>query len=1171
MNALIQPFMELSEFTKIKKAILEDKTPILANGIVDSQKCHLIFGILTNLKKNAVVITSNELKSKELYEDLNFFFKESLMLYPSKDLIFYSSDVHSMDIVEKRIEVLKALNDNQPKVVILSVEALLDRLVEKKQFNKFVTKIKVGSNFVINDMANKFTRMGYVRKDLVEAKGQFSIRGGIIDIFPIVDEQAYRIELWDDEVDSIRIMDVKSQRSVDKIDEIEIYPAVELVLEKEQVINGVKNIKDEAEELIKKFEIKGLSEEKERLEAVIDKITTQICEKEELKGLESYITYFNKETCSLLEYFDKDTILFMDEPVRIAEKYKNVYFEFEESIKTRLEKGYLLKNQANMIFDYGQLLYKIDKYDTVLLNTLSTNIKDFTPRESVNFNVRSLNPYHQQMELMEKDIKKYLSSDYKILLLAGSRNRAEILVEQFRENNIHAVYSDKLVNPLSSGEIVISKGSIHKGFEYVDLKYIVISESEVYGNKPKKKVKRKRFKGNKINNFSELNVGEYVVHENHGVGIYRGIEQVEINGISKDYLKITYKDGGNLYIPTNQLDMVQKYIGSEGKKPKVHKLGGTEWIKAKQRVKKAVVDLAEELVKLYASREAKVGYQFSEDTVWQNEFEEMFPYDETEDQLTSIEETKKDMESSKIMDRLICGDVGYGKTEVAIRAAFKAVQDGKQVAYLVPTTILAQQHYNNFAERMKEFPVNVGLLSRFKTKKQQSQTLEEARKGLVDIVIGTHRLLSKDVKFKDLGLLIIDEEQRFGVTHKEKIKQLKQNIDVLMLTATPIPRTLHMSLIGIREMSVLQEPPHERQPIQTYVLEYNSELIKDAIYRELNRGGQVYYVYNRVGNIDLVTQQLKQIVPEATVCYAHGQMSERQLEEIMIEFINGEIDVLVCTTIIETGLDIANANTMIIQDADYMGLSQLYQLRGRVGRSNKIAYAYLMYKKDKVLQQTAEKRLQAIREFTEFGSGFKIAMRDLEIRGAGNILGSQQHGHMDAVGYELYCKMLEEAVEKVQDQGTQEKFETTVKFDVDAYIPSSYISSEVQKLEVYKKIASIENEQDYYDMQEELEDRYGDLPNIVNNLLEISLIKAMAHDGEFTNVEQKGDKVVLEYRKDAKIDGSKIPNMMKKYMNELFFVYSGTPKFNIKTNKKSKEEVIYFIKNILHDLNELKL
>ena len=734
--------------------------------------------------------------------------------------------------------------------------------------------------------------------------------------------------------------------------------------------------------------------------------------------------------------------------------------------------------------------------------------------------------------------------------------------EDLREYDLNAFYSDNMERVVQSGEIMITYGSLHRGFEYPQIKLVIISDSDIFGAEKKKKRKKKEYEGTKINSFTDLNIGDYVVHENHGIGKYLGIEKIVVDKVTKDYMKIQYADGGILYILATGLDVIQKHSGGDAKKPKLNKLNSPEWKHTKQRVRSAVRDVAKDLIELYAKRQEKQGYQFQPDTVWQQEFEEMFPYEETDDQLSAIEATKKDMESTKIMDRLICGDVGYGKTEIAIRAAFKAVADGKQVVLLVPTTILAQQHYNTFLQRMMDFPISIDMMSRFRTAAETKKIKERLKAGTLDIVIGTHKVLGKDIVYKNLGLLIVDEEQRFGVTHKEKIKTLKENIDVLTLTATPIPRTLHMSLIGIRDMSVLEEPPVDRHPIQTYVLEHNEEIIREAIHRELARGGQVYYVYNRVNGIDEVANMVAKLVPEANVAFAHGQMKERELENIMFDFINGEIDVLVSTTIIETGLDISNANTMIIDDADRLGLSQLYQLRGRVGRSNRTSYAFLMYKRDKMLKEVAEKRLQAIKEFTELGSGFKIAMKDLEIRGAGNLLGAEQSGHMESVGYDLYCKMLNEAVKSMKGEvAEEENFETSIDMDIDAYIPSTYITNEYQKLDMYKRIAQIRTEEEFLDLQEELMDRFGELPSSVNNLLNIALIKARCHAVYITSYVQKGSNIKMVLYQKAKINADGIPALLEKYKPNLKLTMEANPYFTytLQPPKKGAKLDVYTI------------
>ena len=767
-------------------------------------------------------------------------------------------------------------------------------------------------------------------------------------------------------------------------------------------------------------------------------------------------------------------------------------------------------------------------------------------KESLHLQCQTIASYNKHFELLVEDMKRWREQGYRILMLCASRTRAKRLAGDFEQYDVPAFYRETLDRELQPGELMVSYGRLSKGFSYTQLRFVVVTESDIFGARTRTGRKRqKQHNGQVIQSFNELNVGDFVIHENHGLGIYRGIEKIKVDNVAKDFIKIEYGDGGNLYVPASALDVLQKYASQDAaKKPKLNKLNTMEWKKTKTRVRGAVKEIARELVELYAKRQEQPGYRFSPDTVWQTEFEEMFPYEETADQLEAIAATKRDMESSRVMDRLICGDVGYGKTEVAIRAAFKAVNDNKQVAFLVPTTILAQQHYNTIRERLGDYPINVEMMSRFRTAAQQKKTIEKLKRGEVDIVIGTHRLLSKDVSFKDLGLLIVDEEQRFGVTHKEKIKQMKGDVDVLTLSATPIPRTLHMSLVGIRDMSVLEEPPVDRLPIQTFVMEHSGEIIREAINRELVRGGQVYYVYNRVRNIDEVAMEIARLVPDANVAFAHGQMSERELERIMMSFIQGEIDVLIATTIIETGLDISNVNTIIIDNADQMGLSQLYQLRGRVGRSNRTAYAFLMYKKDKILREVAEKRLAAIREYTDLGSGIKVAMRDLEIRGAGNLLGAAQSGHMEAVGYELYCKMLSEAVRTMKgERPEREEMETNIDLQVDAFIPASYIKSEYQKLDMYKRIAALENEGERSDMEDELVDRFGDIPHAAQNLLRIAVLKADAHRSGILQVTQKPDGIRFYMQPELSLDVTGIPDMIQAFDGDLRYISKGEAHF----------------------------
>ena len=956
--------------------------------------------------------------------------------------------------------------------------------------------------------------LGYERESQIEGPGQFAVRGGILDVYPLTEEIPVRIELWGDEIDSIRSFDVESQRSVENMEQIVIYPATENVEKEEQAV--------------------------------------------------SFSEYFPKEK----------SLFFFDEPVRLQETLEAVEKEYFHSLESRKNAGMTEEADEIRVFQTKEIIEKFNTRYGIGLTTLETRCGDFKVRDVYSIQAAGVNPYNNSFEMLTQDLKKLKRQGYRVILVSGSRTRAKRLAEDLRDYDLSSFYSEDMVRTVRPGEIMVVYGCVAEGYEYPMLKFMVISESDIFG-KRKKKRRRKVYEGQKIQEFAELKPGDYVVHENHGLGVYQGIEKVEVDKVTRDYMKISYADGGILYILATQMDLIQKYAGADAKPPKLNKLGTPQWNKTKSQVKKAVQVIAQDLVELYAVRQQTEGFVYSPDTVWQKEFEEMFPFEETEDQLRAIEDTKKDMESTKVMDRLICGDVGYGKTEVAIRAAFKAVQDGKQVVYLVPTTILAQQHYNTFIQRLKDFPVRIDLLCRFRTPAQQKKTIEDLKKGLVDIVIGTHRVLSKDVTYKDLGLLIIDEEQRFGVTHKEKIKKMRENIDVLTLTATPIPRTLHMSLIGIRDMSVLEEAPMDRMPIQTYVMEFNDEMIREAIERELSRGGQVYYVYNRVEDIADVAGRVQKLVPGASVSFAHGQMSERELEDIMYDFINGEIDVLVSTTIIETGLDIANANTMIIQDADRFGLSQLYQLRGRVGRSSRMAYAFLLYRRDKLLKEVAEKRLAAIREFTDLGSGIKIAMRDLEIRGAGNLLGEAQSGHMAAVGYDLYCKMLNEAVKELKGEKEEDQFTTTMDLNIDAFIPESYIKNEYQKLDIYKRIAAITTEEEMDDMTEELIDRFGDIPKKVQQLLHIAALKSLAHAAYVTAVEQKGSDFKFTLYEKAKLDPQKIPGLLQRYGNKLVFRAEEPPYFFYqkkgRSGKETGEDTIQLLRKILEDIRELRI
>lgn len=1079
MKAFLTPLQGLAEFEQIKEKSKTNKGILQVSGCMESQKSHLMYG-LSGIAPYRLILAEDERRAREIYEDYRFYDRK-VYSYPAKDLLFFQADIHGNLLIRQRMKVIKALLEEKELTVVTSIDGCMDFLESLEKIKEQLIHYESDSTVDTEQLKNQLVALGYERVGQVEMPGQFSVRGDIVDIYCLTEENPWRIELWGDEIDSIRSFDPESQRSLENLEELTIYPAVEHIGDKDMV---------------------------------------------------SFLDYFPEER----------TIIFLDEPNRLTEKGGAVEEEYRQSRMHREEKG--SRNlPENWLCSFEQLQKELNKRNCISVCALEPKQAGWKVREKFYLEVKSISAYNNSFELLVKDLHQYKKQGYRIALLSGSRTRAERLAKDLQEEGLAAFYGQDYDREICPGEIMVVYGHAKKGFEYPLIKFAVMTESDIFGQEQKKK-KKKNYSGSRIQDFAELSIGDFVVHEKHGLGIYRGIEKVEVDRIVKDYIKIEYRGGSNLYIPATQLDCLQKYSGADASKaPKLNKLGTQEWNKTKSKVRGAVKNIAKELVELYAVRQEKEGYVCGPDTVWQREFEEMFPYEETEDQLSAIEDAKRDMESTRIMDRLICGDVGYGKTEVALRAAFKEVQESRQVAYLAPTTILAQQIYNTFVQRMKEFPVRVELLCRFRTPAQQKKAIEDLKKGQVDVIIGTHRILSKDVQFKNLGLLIVDEEQRFGVTHKEKIKQLKKDVDVLTLTATPIPRTLHMSLIGIRDMSVLEEPPMDRMPIQTYVMEYDEETVREAINRELRRGGQVYYVYNRVTDIADVALRIAKLVPDARVDFAHGQMSERELENVMYSFVNGDIDVLVSTTIIETGLDISNVNTMIIHDSDRYGLSQLYQLRGRIGRSNRTAYAFLMYRKNVMLKETAEKRLAAIREYTDLGSGFKIAMRDLELRGAGNLLGAQQHGHMNAVGYDLYCKMLNEAVKEAKGIHTMEDFETSVDLNVDAYIPDSYISNEFQKLDIYKRIAGIETQQDYDDMLEELLDRFGEPGKAVLNLLAIAKLKAIAHQGYVTEIKQTGKIVRFTLYEKARLNTEGFPALMQKYRRGLQFKNEQEPKF----------------------------
>lgn len=1120
--------------------------------------------------RTKLIVTFSEDRAKEILDAYSFFDK-NILYYPAKDALFYSADIHGHTILRQRMEVIKGIIEGNISTVVVSIDALLNKIVPIEEIKKHIVTFQLGEVLDLEEIKKRLVSLGYERNDWVDGVGQFAVRGGILDIFPMSSECPFRVELWGEEIDSIRSFDVESQRSIENVETLSVYPAAEMVLDQERIDRGLQKIEKEHKAYAKKLKAEFKTEEYARINREVAALKEELAYFHSAMGIDSYIGAFYEELTSFLNYMPEDTMIFVDDPAHVLSRAEACQIEFRESMVSRLEGGYMLPSQADILFDYKEMAGRIAGRDTVLFSILSKEELLFEPKTKIVFDTKMVPTYHHNFDMLLKDIKRWKKEEYRILLFSPSQTRGERLARELQDQGVNCFFSEDKDRVLAASEMMVTNGRLKAGFSVPEIKLVVLTEGDIFGQKKTKaRLKRKPlYSGEKIKSFDDLNIGDYVVHEKHGLGIYLGIEKIEVDQVTKDYIAIEYSGGAKLFILASQLDLIQKYSSKEGKRPKLNKLGGNEWEKTKSRVRGQVKEIAKELVDLYAVRQAKEGYAFSEDTVWQKEFEEMFPYEETEDQLKAIEETKADMQSKKIMDRLICGDVGYGKTEIAIRAAFKAVQDGKQVAYLVPTTILAQQHYNTFKERMQDFPIRIAMLSRFLSAKEQKKTLEDLKKGQVDIIIGTHRLLSKDLDYSNLGLLIIDEEQRFGVTHKEKIKQMKKDVDVLTLTATPIPRTLHMSLIGIRDMSLLEEPPVDRKAIQTYVLEYNPELVKEAISRELSRGGQVYYVYNRVNTIADIAADLSKLMPEVRISFAHGQMKEKELEDVMYAFINRDIDVLVTTTIIETGLDIANVNTMIIHDAENFGLSQLYQLRGRVGRSDKTAYAFLMYKRDKMLKETAEKRLKAIREFTDLGSGFKIAMRDLEIRGAGNLLGSDQSGHMAAVGYDLYCKMLNDAILRQKGELTEEEFTTSVELPVDAFIPSTYVKNEMVKLELYKRISGVWTKEDYEDMLDELTDRFGEPPQAVLNLLTIARVKAMAHEAFIAAISYKNRQVHLEMAPGVKVKVELLDDFLAKYLNNIRVVAGTNPGFVVDLEKKSLKNFIHELEEIIEDINQL--
>nr|WP_302646581.1 transcription-repair coupling factor [uncultured Clostridium sp.] len=1167
LQGVMQPLKDNMKFKSITEKISEKTFPINIYGISESGKSYIINGIFEENDNSMVVVTHSDVDAKNLYEDLSFYTTD-VFYFPVREVVFYNVDAISGDLRWARLKVIKEILQNErKKIIVTSIDALTSLYTPKEYYLRYSMIIKTGDDIDLKEISKSLLQCGYERVEVVEGKGEFSFRGGILDVFPPTSAYPYRVELFGDEVDSIRTFNTESQRSIEKVEEFSIFPSKEVIVDDECRSRAVQNINEELKKVIANVS-KENKESVEKIKGIVGKNIELLNNTYYFETIDSYLPFFYEKLDSFFDYLQGYTFV-VDDFKRSSGKMESIYYEFNENYMSFLQRGDILPSQNSLLLNKGELESKLENSSLITLSSFLNKSDGLFNTVDIGFEEVTLNKYNGQLNMLIEDIQERKEKKYKTVILAGTRPRGERLVKTLMEKGIFSTYKDS-IDKIEAGEVVITFGNLLRGFDYPELELSIISDKDIFGETRRKRSgKAVRKKGvAKITSFAELKPGDYVVHANHGIGVYKGIKQMAAGGTTRDYLDIVYDKGDKLYVPVDQLDLVQKYIGSEGNSPKINKLGGAEWQKAKAKARKSINEIAQDLVKLYAARATLKGHSFGKDTEWQRQFEDEFPYEETPDQLASLEEIKRDMESDKPMDRLLCGDVGYGKTEVAIRAAFKAVMDGKQVAFLVPTTILADQHYNNFIKRFSDFPIKIDMISRFRTPKQQKATLQALKEGNVDILIGTHRLVSKDIVFKDLGLLIVDEEQRFGVAQKEKIKGMKKNVDVLTLSATPIPRTLHMSLTGVRDISVIETPPEDRYPIQTYVVEQNDQLIRDAILREIGRGGQVYFVYNRVESIDSMANYIRDLVPECKVGIMHGQMTEKELETEMIAFMNKEYDVLVCTTIIETGIDISNVNTMIVHNADKMGLSQLYQLRGRVGRANRIAYAYFIYTKDKILTEVAEKRLKALKDFTELGSGFKIAMRDLEIRGAGNMMGSSQHGHMASIGYDLYCRMLEDTIKLIKGEIENEPIETSVDIKVDAFIPSSYITDEIQKIEVYKKIAAIENINDFMDIKSELEDRYSSIPDSVYNLMDIAYIKSICKGLYIEDIKETAKELRFKFVKGYKGFEDIYSVLLNQYKDDVILYFGETPSFAIKLANIKKETALEYYKKLLEDISE---
>lgn len=1091
----------------------------LLTGLSGSAKTLFLATLYKQQRQPLLIIESNTFQANQVAEDLaNQVNSDQLYTFPVEEVMAAEIATSSPEAKAERVRTLSFLATGKKGIVVTSIAGIRRLLPSVRQWQASQLTIKADSQIDPTTLATQLGEMGYTRDKLVGKPGEFAMRGDIIDIFPLDADNPVRIELFDTEVDSMRTFAADTQRSIENLTEVQVMPATDLLANQAQLMLAGEQLALDYEQQAQTIQAKT---EQQALATHFETPIERLKAGERLENMALFVDYLYPDRDGLLNYFKKSGLVIFDDYPRIQETQRVLSEEAANWQTEMLANRRLLPNQQ-MLLDLHQVIKK-DQHAQLYLSLFQKGMGNLKLDALTNLPTRSVQQFFSQMPLLKTEIAHWQKQKQTVVVLVSDQKRVKKIDQTFHDFEIDAVVAKK--TQLQQGRVQIVQGTLQNGFELPDLKLVVLTEKELFNTAPKKKVRRQTLaNAERLKSYNELKPGDYVVHVNHGIGEYVGMETLEVDGVHQDYITILYRDNGKLFIPVSQLNMVQKYVSAEAKTPKINKLGGGEWQKTKNKVSAKIEDIADDLIELYAQREAEKGYAFPKDDQLQAEFEGQFPYPETDDQLRSTAEIKHDMERVRPMDRLLVGDVGFGKTEVALRAAFKAVTAGKQVAFLVPTTILAQQHYENMLARFADFPVEIGLLSRFKTRKEVNETLAGLAAGQVDIVIGTHRLLSKDVQFKDLGLLIVDEEQRFGVKHKERLKQLKAQVDVLTLTATPIPRTLHMSMLGVRDLSVIETPPTNRYPIQTYVMEQNAGAMREAIERELERNGQVFYLHNRVSDIERTVAEIQMLVPEAAVGFAHGQMTEAQLEGVIYDFVQGKYDVLVTTTIIETGVDMPNVNTMIVEDADHYGLSQLYQLRGRIGRSSRVAYGYFMYQPDKVLTEVSEKRLQAIKDFTELGSGFKIAMRDLSIRGAGNLLGKQQHGFIDSVGFDLYSQMLSEAVAKKQGKKVSTKTNAEIDLKLEAYLPDTYLNDQRQKIEIYKRIRQIDSQAAYREIQADLIDRFGDYPEQVANLLAIGQLKMTADEALIESIKQvKGDlQVILSSKGSQLVSGEQI-------------------------------------------------